>query len=94
MIGMAWARGLRQAQPERMLNRTKTPHPFSLSRSQAARVLRQARHERWFVWVNNPTPLSLVPEQARHCGMSYEDLVEAIIAEALDDAGPAKAGPA
>lgn len=29
------------------------------------------------------TPLSLVPEQARHCGMSYEDLVEAIIAAAL-----------
>lgn len=29
------------------------------------------------------TPLSLVPEQARHCGMSYEDLVEAIIASAL-----------
>ncbi|MES2493932.1 MAG: D-alanine--D-alanine ligase [Pseudomonadota bacterium] len=34
------------------------------------------------------TPLSLVPEQARHCGMSYEDLVEAIIAEALNDAVP------
>jgi len=33
------------------------------------------------------TPLSLVPEQARHCGMSYEDLVEAILAEALKDAG-------
>ena len=33
------------------------------------------------------TPLSLVPEQARHCGMSYEDLVEAIIAEALKDSG-------
>lgn len=29
------------------------------------------------------TPLSLVPEQARHAGMSYADLVEAIIAEAL-----------
>jgi len=29
------------------------------------------------------TPLSLVPEQARHAGMSYGDLVEAIIAEAL-----------
>ncbi|WP_095011567.1 D-alanine--D-alanine ligase [Tsuneonella mangrovi] len=29
------------------------------------------------------TPLSLVPEQARYCGMSYEDLVEAIVAEAL-----------
>lgn len=38
------------------------------------------------------TPLSLVPEQARHCGMSYEDLVEAIVAEALHDAAPAKAG--
>lgn len=31
------------------------------------------------------TPLSLVPEQARHCGMSYSDLVEAIIADALAD---------
>ena len=31
------------------------------------------------------TPLSLVPEQARHCGMEYGDLVEAIIAEALAD---------
>jgi D-alanine-D-alanine ligase len=29
------------------------------------------------------TPLSLVPEQARHCSMSYEELVEAIIAAAL-----------
>ncbi len=29
------------------------------------------------------TPLSLVPEQARYCGMSYADLVEAIVAEAL-----------
>jgi D-alanine-D-alanine ligase len=29
------------------------------------------------------TPLSLVPEQARHMGMDYETLVEAIIAEAL-----------
>ncbi|MFC4294609.1 D-alanine--D-alanine ligase [Novosphingobium tardum] len=29
------------------------------------------------------TPLSLVPEQARHCGMSYGDLVEAIVADAL-----------
>ena len=29
------------------------------------------------------TPLSLVPEQAKHCGMSYEDLVETIIADAL-----------
>jgi D-alanine-D-alanine ligase len=32
------------------------------------------------------TPLSLVPEQARHIGMDYADLVEAIIAEALADA--------
>ncbi len=32
------------------------------------------------------TPLSLVPEQARHCGMDYADLVEAIIDEALADA--------
>ena len=31
------------------------------------------------------TPLSLVPEQARACGMSYEDLVEAIVGEALAD---------
>lgn len=29
------------------------------------------------------TPLSLVPEQARHAGMDYADLVEAIVAEAL-----------
>ncbi|WP_225204840.1 D-alanine--D-alanine ligase [Novosphingobium huizhouense] len=29
------------------------------------------------------TPLSLVPEQARKLGMSYEDLVEAIVADAL-----------
>jgi D-alanine-D-alanine ligase len=32
------------------------------------------------------TPLSLVPEQARHLGMDYADLVEAIVAEALADA--------
>ena len=32
------------------------------------------------------TALSLVPEQARHLGMAYPDLVEAIIAEALEDA--------
>ncbi|GGC25536.1 D-alanine--D-alanine ligase [Novosphingobium marinum] len=32
------------------------------------------------------TPLSLVPEQAKHVGMDYPDLVEAIIAEALADA--------
>jgi D-alanine-D-alanine ligase len=36
------------------------------------------------------TPLSLVPEQARHLGMDYADLVEAIVAEALAHAeGPA-----
>ncbi len=29
------------------------------------------------------TPLSLVPEQAKYCGMSYENLVEAIVAAAL-----------
>jgi D-alanine-D-alanine ligase len=32
------------------------------------------------------TPLSLVPEQAARLGMSYADLVEAIVAEALDHA--------
>ena len=32
------------------------------------------------------TPLSLVPEQARQKGISYGELVERIIAEALDDA--------
>ncbi|NMN06256.1 MULTISPECIES: D-alanine--D-alanine ligase [unclassified Novosphingobium] len=37
------------------------------------------------------TPLSLVPEQARHMGMDYPDLVEAIVAEALKDAAAAKA---
>ena len=30
------------------------------------------------------TPLSLVPEQARFAGMSYEDLVETIVKDALD----------
>ena len=30
------------------------------------------------------TPLSLVPEQARHVGMDYADLAEAIVAEALE----------
>lgn len=35
------------------------------------------------------TPLSLVPEQARHLGMDYADLVEAIVAEALADAAKA-----
>jgi D-alanine-D-alanine ligase len=29
------------------------------------------------------TPLSLVPEQAKFCGMSYEDLVEALVDEAV-----------
>ena len=29
------------------------------------------------------TPLSLVPEQARHCGISYPDLVQMIVDEAL-----------
>ncbi len=38
------------------------------------------------------TPLSLVPEQARHCGMSYEDLVEALVAEALRVHGKQGAG--
>jgi D-alanine-D-alanine ligase len=33
------------------------------------------------------TPLSLVPEQARYRGISYPDLVERIVAEALE--GPA-----
>lgn len=37
------------------------------------------------------TPLSLVPEQARKIGMDYGDLVEAIVADALDQA---KAGAA
>lgn len=32
------------------------------------------------------TPLSLVPEQAKYCGMSYEDLVEALVEEALSRA--------
>ncbi len=36
------------------------------------------------------TPLSLVPEQARHLGMDYPDLVEAIVAEAIKDAAAAK----
>ena len=36
------------------------------------------------------TPLSLVPEQAKHCGMDYCDLVEAIIADALAVDPPAK----
>ena len=40
------------------------------------------------------TPLSLVPEQARYCGMSYEDLVETIIADALGLAAAGEAGGA
>jgi D-alanine-D-alanine ligase len=39
------------------------------------------------------TPLSLVPEQAKACGMDYPDLVEAIIAEALEDAQAKVAAP-
>lgn len=38
------------------------------------------------------TPLSLVPEQARHMGMDYPDLVEAIVAEAIKDAAAARKG--
>ena len=38
------------------------------------------------------TPLSLVPEQARHVGMDYGDLVEAIIEDALAHHGGAKGG--
>ena len=38
------------------------------------------------------TPLSLVPEQARYCGMSYEDLVEALVEEALGRNRKAGAG--
>ena len=30
------------------------------------------------------TPLSLVPEQARHCGIEYGELVEIIIEDALN----------
>jgi D-alanine-D-alanine ligase len=36
------------------------------------------------------TPLSLVPEQARHLGMDYGDLVEAIIEDALTARAPAQ----
>ncbi len=39
------------------------------------------------------TPLSLVPEQAKHLGMDYADLVEAIVADALVHAGAGKAAP-
>ena len=38
------------------------------------------------------TPLSLVPEQARHRGISYGELVERIIAEALVSAARVKRG--
>jgi D-alanine-D-alanine ligase len=34
------------------------------------------------------TPLSLVPEQARHVGMDYATLVQAIVDEAMVDAAP------
>lgn len=34
------------------------------------------------------TPLSLVPEQARHNGMSYDELVAAIVAEAMKQPDP------
>ena len=34
------------------------------------------------------TALSLVPEQARYCGMNYEELVRIIIEEALNKGGP------
>jgi len=39
-----------------------------------------------FCWRQHPAghdALSLVPEQARHCGISYAELVEIIIADAL-----------
>jgi D-alanine-D-alanine ligase len=43
------------------------------------------------------TPLSLVPEQAKTCGMDYADLVEAIIADALqgrlEERGMVKGAP-
>ena len=32
------------------------------------------------------TPLSLVPEQAKQCGISYGELVEQLISEALEAA--------
>lgn len=38
------------------------------------------------------TPLSLVPEQARKIGMDYGDLVEAIVADALEHAKKPKGG--
>jgi len=39
------------------------------------------------------TPLSLVPEQARHVGLDYPELVEEIIAEALADAKARESAP-
>jgi D-alanine-D-alanine ligase len=39
------------------------------------------------------TPLSLVPEQARHNGMSYPALVQAIVDEALKNTAPKDTGP-
>ncbi|NBC36849.1 D-alanine--D-alanine ligase [Novosphingobium sp. FSY-8] len=36
------------------------------------------------------TPLSLVPEQAKHCGMDYATLVEAIVADALNGGAQVK----
>ncbi|MGC1271898.1 MAG: D-alanine--D-alanine ligase [Croceibacterium sp.] len=38
------------------------------------------------------TPLSLVPEQARHCGIAYGELVEIIIEDALRHFGKLPAG--
>ena len=38
------------------------------------------------------TPLSLVPEQARHCGIAYGELVEIIIEDALRHFGTLPAG--
>lgn len=40
------------------------------------------------------TPLSLVPEQARHCGIAYGELVEIIIEDALRHFGTLPAGAA
>jgi D-alanine-D-alanine ligase len=39
------------------------------------------------------TPLSLVPEQARHTGMSYPALVQAIVDEAMSGAGAGASKP-
>ena len=38
------------------------------------------------------TPLSLVPEQAKYAGLSYEDLVETIVKDALDHFGATTEG--